>query len=140
MTVRHRGSAIFSSLSSRGSGFTKIRQHMVIITTARINGGAMISINSRFGMANLVYRYKFWGLPKGVSIPPRLAAIFCMIKVNAMYFPLPVVDRTNSPRGRNVKSAMSFAISMEPMNVMYTSTRMLIRAFLKTMTIFLARV
>ena len=73
-------------------------------------------------------------------MPPRLAAIFCMMKVNAMYFSFPVDVSTRYPSGRNVSSAMSFAISMEPINVMYTSASTLIRAFLHKRTIRSARI
>ena len=51
-------------------------------------------------------------------MPPRLAAMFCMIKVKIMYLRLPVEDSTRKPRGRKVRSAMSFAISIEPRKVM----------------------
>ena len=54
---------------------------MISVTDSR-NGGAMIRRNSALPMPNLVYRYRFCGLPNGVSIPPRLAAMFCMMKVN----------------------------------------------------------
>ena len=53
-----------------------------------------------------------------MSIPPRFAAIFCRMKTYAVYFSLFVHFRTMYPSGRNVMSAMSFAMSMEPMNVM----------------------
>ena len=73
-----------------------------------------------------------------MSIPPRFAAIFCIIKVNAIYFSLPVVVSTRKPRGRKVSRAISFAISIEPIKVIYTSARILIRAFLNKITTFLA--
>ena len=57
-------------------------------------------------------------MPNGVSMPPRFAAMFCIMNVNGMYFSFPVVVSTRYPSGRNVRSAMSFAMSMEPMNVM----------------------
>ena len=50
-------------------------------------------------------------------MPPRFAAMFCMMNVNAMYFSFFVVFSTKNPSGRNVSSAMSLAISIEPMNV-----------------------
>ena len=49
----------FSSDKHKGSGFTNKMQQIVIITTDSINGGAIIPINSRFGISYLVYRYKF---------------------------------------------------------------------------------
>ena len=49
-----------------------------------MNVGAMILMNSRFGISNFVYKYRFCGFPNGVSIPPRFAAMFCMIKTYAM--------------------------------------------------------
>ena len=54
----------------------------------------MMRRNSAVGMPYFVYRYKFCGLPNGVSMPPRFAAIFCIINVNGRYFFLPVDDRT----------------------------------------------
>lgn len=89
-------------------------------------------------MVNFVYKYKFCGLPNGVSIPPRFAAIFCIIKVNVIYFCLPVDDNTKYPSGKNVKSAISLAINIDPKKVIYTSARMLARVVLKSRTIFLA--
>ena len=133
-------SSTFSSFSSSSSGFTNIKQHTVISTTASINGGAIIDINSRFGILNAEYKYRFCGLPNGVSIPPRFAAMFCIMNVNAIYFVFFVVVRTKYPSGKNVSSAISFAISIDPMNVMYTSARTAIRAFLKSCTTFLARI
>ena len=52
-----------------------------------------------------------------MSIPPRFAAMFCIIKVNAMYLCLPVLERTKYPSGRKVRSAISFAMSIEPIKV-----------------------
>ena len=102
------------------------------------NGKNIIFTNSAFGILNTEYKYKFCGFPKGVSIPPRFAAIFCIINVNAIYFSFFVVVSTKYPSGRNVKSAISFAISIEPINVIYTSAKTAKRAFLKYCTIFLA--
>ena len=94
----------------------------------------MIRTNSRFGISYFEYRYRFCGLPNGVSIPPKFAAIFCIINVTAIYFSLCVAVRTKYPSGRKVSSAMSLAISIEPINVMYTSARTLARAFLNSRT------
>ena len=77
----------------------------------------MVATNSPVGILNLVYRYKFCGLPNGVSIPPKLAAIFCIIKVNAIYFCLPVDESTKKPSGKKVSNAISLAISIEPKKV-----------------------
>ena len=99
----------------------------------------MVAVNSPVGILNLVYRYKFCGFPNGVSIPPRFAAIFCMIKVNAMYFVFPVEERTKYPRGKKVKSAISLAMSIEPKKVTYESAKTQARAFLKSPTIFSAK-
>ena len=60
------------------------KQHTVIRNTATQKGISMIAIKRPVGILNLEYRYRFWGLPKGVSIPPRFAAMFCIIKVNAI--------------------------------------------------------
>ena len=102
------------------------------------NGGNIIMVNSPVAMLNFVYKYKFWGLPKGVSIPPKFAAMFCIIKVNAIYFCLPVVDKTRYPRGRNVSNAISFAINIEPIKVTYASANTHERADLNNNTIFCA--
>ena len=64
--------------------------------------------------------------------------MFCIIKVNAIYLVFFVVESTKYPRGKNVRSAMSLAMSMEPMKVIYTRPRTLILAFLKSWTIFRA--
>ena len=78
----------------------------------------MMLMNSPSGMLNFEYRYRFCGLPNGVSIPPRFAAIVWSINTYAMYFFLPELSRTKYPSGRNVRSAMSFAMNIEPMKVM----------------------
>ena len=57
-----------------------------------------------------------------------------------MYFCLPVELSTRYPKGKKVKSAISLAISMEPIKVMYTNTRIAIRALRKYWTIFLAMI
>ena len=36
-----------------------------------------------------------------MSIPPRFAAIFCIIKVNAIYLRFPVVESTKNPSGKS---------------------------------------
>ena len=82
------------------------------------NGKAKIAINSPLGMLNFEYKKRFCGFPNGVSIPPKFAAMFCIINVNAMYFFLPVEESTKYPSGKKVNNAMSFAISIEPINVM----------------------
>ena len=115
-------------------------QHKVISATEIAKGGSMIATNSPLGMLNFVYKNRFCGFPNGVSMPPKFAAIFCMIKVNAMYFSFCVEDSTKSPSGRNVSSAISFAISIEPMNVIYTSINTHILAFLNCCTTFLASI
>ena len=65
-----------------------------MIQIDKINGGAIIFINSRSGISNVEYRYRFCGFPNGVSIPPKFAAIFCIINVNAIYFCIPVDAKT----------------------------------------------
>ena len=81
-------------MSSNFSGLTNTRQQAVIKITDATKGSSIIFMNSPVGMAYLLYRYKFWGFPKGVSMPPKFAAIFCIINVNAMYFVLPVEFNT----------------------------------------------
>ena len=71
-----------------------------------------------------------------MSIPPRFAAMFCIMKVNAIYFRFPVDSRTKKPSGRNVRSAISFAISIEPIKVMQTSAITAMRRFPVQTTIF----
>ena len=53
-------------------------------------------------------------MPNGVSIPPKFAATFCITNTNAVYFVLPQEESTNQPSGKNVISAISFAITIEP--------------------------
>ena len=81
-----------SSGSERDSGLTKTIQQSTMASTENANGGSIISINSPVGILNFPYRYKFCGLPNGVSMPPRFAAIFCMINVNGIYFCFPVEE------------------------------------------------
>ena len=77
----------------------------------------MMPMNSPVGIKYRLYKYRFWGLPKGVSMPPRLAAMFCKINTVATSSFLPAVEKTKYPRGRKVISAISLAMSMEPMKV-----------------------
>lgn len=67
-------------------------------------------------------------MPKGVSIPPRLAAQFCNMNVSAVCFVCPVPSSTNQLRGRNVSSAVSLVSSMEPISVTTTSAVTALRA------------
>ena len=98
----------------------------------------MVAMNASVGMLNLLYKYKFCGLPKGVNMPPKFAAIFCIIKVNAIYCFLFVDESTKYPSGKKVSSAMSLASSIEPKNVTYTSASIQARVVLKILTIFVA--
>ena len=77
-------------------------------------------------------------MPKGVSIPPRFAAIFCIIKMGAINFSLPVAESERYPRGKKVKSAMSLARNIEPIKVIYTSAKASVRVLPVSVTIFLA--
>ena len=47
-------------------------------------------------------------------MPPRFAAMFCMIKVRAVSFLLPQESSTKYPSGKKVMSAMSFAMTIDP--------------------------
>ena len=47
--------------------------------------GAMIDRNSTSGISKWPYRYRFCGFPNGVSIPPRLAAMFCRMNRGAIW-------------------------------------------------------
>ena len=93
-------------------------------------------MNSIKGILNFVYKYKFCGLPNGVNIPPKFAAIFCIIKVNAICFFLPAASNTKYPNGKKVKSAISLAISILPIKVTYTKAKTHARKFLNLLTIF----
>ena len=77
-------------------------------------------------------------MPKGVSIPPRLAAQFCRMNVSAVHFVWPVLSSTNQLRGRNVSSAVSLVSSMEPASVMDTSDVTAPRVVWNTCTSFCA--
>ena len=99
----------------------------------------MVETNAPVGIVNLVYKYKFCGFPNGVSMPPKFAAIFCMINVNAIYFFFPAEESTKYPSGKKVKSAISLAMSIEPKKVIYTSAKIEARVFLKSNTILRAK-
>ena len=47
-------------------------------------------------------------------MPPRFAAMFCMMNTKAVSFLFPHDSSTKNPRGRKVTSAMSFAMIIEP--------------------------
>ena len=126
--------------TSRASGLTNTQQHNVIKAIEIIKGRNIIFINSSVGILNFEYKKRFCGFPKGVSIPPRFAAMFCIIKVKAIYFSFLVVVSTKYPSGKKVKSAMSLAMSIEPINVINISVKMQIRAFFTFLTIFCATV
>ena len=66
-------------------------------------------------------------MPKGVSIPPRLAEIFCNINRYAIYFSFLVTDKAKYPRGKKVISAISLAIIIEPKKVMVISIKKSVR-------------
>ena len=73
-----------------------------------------------------------------MSIPPRFAAIFWIMKMGAIYFSFPVEEREIYPSGKNVKRAISLAKNIEPIKVIYTSARASVRVFPVSATIFLA--
>ena len=50
--------------------------------------------------------YKFCGLPIGLSIPPRLLAMFCIMNVKAKYFRLLVYFRTINESGKKVLAGL----------------------------------
>ena len=79
-------------------------------------------------------------MPKGVSIPPRFAEIFCKINRYAIWLSFLVTERAKYPRGKKVISAISFAISIEPINVIDISiiNRLLRLPVIRTS--FLARI
>ena len=74
----------FSQISSF-IGFTN-KQQIESIAIANTKGGNIIEQNSMVGILKYEYRYKFWGLPNGVTIPPRFAEMFCNINRYGMYF------------------------------------------------------
>ena len=72
-------------------------------------------------------------------MPPRFAEIFCIMKRNAVYLVLPVCSTTIQPRGKKVRSAISFAINIDPIKVMYMRARKQLLRSLNFATIRLAR-
>ena len=59
------------------------------------------------------YRYKFCGLPTGVSILPRFAAMVCSTITGTAKFVLPDFFTTSIAKGTKVISATSFVISID---------------------------
>lgn len=83
--------------------------------------------------------YRFWGLPKGVNIPPRLADTFCKTKRYAIYFSSFITERAKYPKGKKVISAISLAIIIEPIKVIIINIKKRDRIFPERRTSFLAR-
>ena len=92
-----------------------------------INGRAIVEKKSLSLMPKCEYKYRFCGLPNGVSIPPRFAASVCIVKVKAIYFLFPVLSNVKKPRGRKVSRAISFAMIIEPMYVINTKAMTALR-------------
>ena len=72
----------------RGYGFVDDKDYAkdYVQFSASKKGGSIIRQNSPVGMLKNEYKYKFCGLPKGVSIPPKFAEIFCKINRYAICF------------------------------------------------------
>ena len=115
------------------------RQQRAIIAPDTRNGGSIMAKNSGSRTSYFAYRYRFCGLPNGVSIPPRLAEKFCMIKRNARSRPRSAESRIIAPSGRKVSSAMSLTMNMELKKVIAHSARQQLRAVEKRATSFRAR-
>ena len=64
--------------------------------------------------ANAVYRYRFWGLPMGVSMLPRFAAMVCSTTTGISSFCCPAMVSTITAKGTNVINATSLVMSMLP--------------------------
>ena len=58
------------------------------------------------------YKYKFWGLPIGVSILPRLAAMVCKTIIGINKFCFSHFPKIIIVKGTNVISATSFVINI----------------------------
>ena len=75
-----------------------------------------------------------------MSIPPRFAEIFCKTKRYAIYFSCFITESAKYPSGKNVISAISFAIIIEPMKVMVISSIKSERIFPAKVTSFRAKI
>ena len=73
----------------------------------------MISRKSSGEMEKVVYRYRFWGLPKGVAMLPRLAATVCKTITFIRCRRSPSRLSTRMAKGTKVIRATSLVMSME---------------------------
>ena len=80
----------------------------------------------------------FCGFPIGEIIPPKLEAMFCIMKVKARYSVLLIYFKTRYARGKNVRSAMSFALTSAEMYVMNIKARIILLVVLNFLTTNLA--
>ena len=71
------------------------------------------------------YRYRFWGLPMGVSMLPRLAPMVCMHTTGRISFCRasgPRLSSTTKAKGTKVSSETSLVMNMLPKKHSPTST------------------
>lgn len=74
--------------------------------------GSILSKNTSKDIEYVLYKYKFCGLPIGVSILPRFAAIVCKTIIGISRELSFVIDRISIVNGTNVISATSFVINI----------------------------
>ena len=80
-------------------------------------------------MWNAEYRYRFCGLPTGVSMLPRLAAMVCNVITGIKRLVLPVSVSSITANGTNVISATSLVMNIELKKHKKTSIRARPRVF-----------
>ena len=74
--------------------------------------GTVVLINSAKDMPYAENRYRFCGLPMGVSMLPRFAAIVCRTMMRTIDSSRPAIDSIMTEKGTKVISATSFVIAM----------------------------
>ena len=70
-----------------------------------------------------VYRNRFCGLPNGVAILPRFAAIVCNVMIGIKYCLRSIISNTNIAKGTNVINATSLVMNIDEKNGNSTKIR-----------------
>ena len=110
------------------------RQHSAIRITDTANGSAIVARKSGNAMPKREFKKMFCGLPNGRIMPPRLAAIACMTKVNGRARSLPVLASVTVESGSSIRSAMSLVANIEQTSVTPTRAHPSPRSVLKRRT------
>ena len=81
-----------------------------------MHSGDICLMKFRVSMPDCEYMKRFWGLPKGISRDPRIAAIFSIEITGSIYFSLSPPLKSSMVRGTNMIRDTSLVTNMDVKN------------------------